>query len=129
MKNKKFDTQEIIVTIALGGTTANTLDKCNPLRGTLKKVEVLAANDTNVAGIKVELLRTEPAIHGAGYTAVYTGDNEAIVDDSVWHSADSDKDLDVALNWNMDGNYTWRATVDTATAAEQKVYIRRTLEV
>ena len=127
MRVPKNDVQEVKVTIAAAATTGTTEDPCNPLRGSLKKVEMYAANDANVSGVKLELLRYDQ--RSRAYVAVYTSDNEAIVDDGTWRSADSDKDLDVALSTAKDGNYTWRATADAATAASFDVYIRRTLEV
>jgi len=122
MRRKSQDIQTVSVSVSLGATSGTALDICNPLRGTLKKVEVKAANDANVSGMKVQLLRGDS-------TVVYTGDNEAIVDDGSFHGADSDKNLDISLKTAAEGNYTWQITVDAAAAAAMTVYVRRIIEV
>ena len=136
---KKYDIQEIPLTVALGASSGTADDICNPLRGTLKKVEVKCADDGNVNGMKVELLRdlNWRNYHGAheianrtpSYGAVYTGSQEQIADDDSWNSADPDKDISVPLSFARDGYYTWRITPDLAPAAAMSVSIRRVIEI
>jgi len=120
-----MDMQEFTLTVALGASTGTQADPVNPLRGTLKKVQVKCANDANVTGMKIELLRYDRLV--PGYVAVYTGADQTIADDGVWHDVDGMTDIDISLSFALDGNYTWRITPDAAPAAAMAVKIRRTL--
>ena len=120
-----IDIQEFTLAVAIAGTSGTQTDPVNPLRGTLKKVQVKCANDTNVTGMKVELLRYDRLV--PGYVAVYTGSDMAIGDDGSWHDVDGETDIDIDLSFALDGNYTWRITPDAAPAVAMAVKIRRTI--
>jgi uncharacterized cupredoxin-like copper-binding protein len=126
MRRKMMDVQDISVTVSLGGSSGTQDDYCNPLRGTLRKVEVYCANDASVGGMKVELERYDNTKHA--YVAIYTGNNEMILDDSNWNNADPGENLDIALSFAKDGNYRWKITPDAAPGADMAVKIRRTIE-
>lgn len=125
MTKDRPNKQMITLTVAAGASTGTQADPCNPMCGTLKRVEVKCANDGNVAGMKVELLWRERT-GGKAYIPIYTGSDNAIADDDTWNDADGVTDVDIPLNFAVDGDYTWRITPDAAPAAEMTVYIRRT---
>jgi len=122
----KQNVYRLPVVIELGGSSGTAVDPCNPLRGTLKKVRVRAANDVTTTSLKTELYYYDKS-QRANVTA-YTASDAAIPDDGSWHDADADKNLDVPLSFAQHGNYTWRVTPDAAPAAEMTVYIEATIE-
>lgn len=121
----RINKQRFTCSVAAAGSTGTVSDPCNPINGTLKNVRIKCANDANVSGLKVELVRTDSA-GGHAYITVYTGSDNAIPDNGEWHEADAVTNVDVPLNFAQDGNYTWRITPDAVPAAAMSVSIERT---